>query len=109
MGMNTYARQAKKLQSAINQRTDAKITINTQQWYSEDRGRVVTCYVIKQSVTQDEKAPYRHSVELYRTYSTLRMLLFLRDYWYDLNGWEIPQNETWEGLKDVEEYTGTRK
>lgn len=92
---------AKRLQSAINQRAGAKIIINTQQWYSEDKGRTVTSYIIKQSTTMpDDEKPYRHNIELFRTYSQVQLVLWLRDYWYQLNGWEIPNdNETWEVLK----------
>ena len=107
--MANFARLAKKLQSAINQRTGdgAKLLINTQQWYSKDKGRTVTSYVIKQSITDGDKL-YRQNIELFRTYSQVQMVLWLRDYWYELNGWEIPHNnETWEELK--REYGRTRE
>lgn len=99
--MASYAQLAKKLQSAINQRTGdgAKLIINTQQWYSKDKGRAITSYIIKQSTTDGNK-PYRHTVELFKTYSQVQMVLWLRDYWYNLNGWELPvDNKTWEGVK----------
>lgn len=101
--MASYAQVAKKLQSAINQRTGdgAKLVINTQQWYSPDKGRTITSYIIKQSVTVDKDKPYRQNIELFRTYSQVQMVLWLRDYWYELNNWEIPHdNKTWEALKD---------
>jgi len=107
--MASYARLAKKLQSAINQSTGdgAKLLINTQQWYSKDKGRTITSYVIKQSITDGDKL-YRHNVELFRTYSQVQMVLWLRDYWYELNGWEVPtDNDTWEELK--KQYAGTRE
>lgn len=107
--MASYARLAKKLQSAINQSTGegAKLLINTQQWYSKDKGRTVTSYVIKQSITDGDKA-YRHNVEMFRTYSQVQMVLWLRDYWYELNGWEVPtDNKTWEALK--KQYDRTRE
>lgn len=99
--MANFARLAKRLQSAINQRTGdgAKLLINTQQWYSKDKGRTITSYVIKQSVTNGDKA-YRHNIEMFHTYSQVQMVLWLRDYWYELNGWEVPHdNDTWEKLK----------
>ena len=105
--MASFAQLAKKLQSAINQRAGAKIIVNTQQWYSEDKGRTVTAYVVKQSTTVDRDKPYRHNVELYKTYSTVRLVLWLRDYWYTLNGWEIPtDNEMWEEIKRNESQNG---
>lgn len=107
--MASFARLAKKLQSAINQSTgdSAKLLINTQQWYSKDKGRTITSYVIKQS-TMDANRSYRNNVELFRTYSQVQMVLWLRDYWYELNGWEVPtDNNTWEELK--KEYGRTRE
>lgn len=106
--MAKFAQTAKKLQNAINQRSGAKLLINTQQWYSEDKGRAVTSYVIKQSVTEPGDKPYRHSVELFRTYSQVQMVLWLRDYWYELNGWEVPtDNNTWEEAK--RKYGGSKE
>lgn len=105
--MAKFAQTAKKLQNAINQRSGAKLLINTQQWYSEDKGRAVTSYVIKQSVTESGDKPYRHNVELFRTYSQVQMVLWLRDYWYELNGWQVPtDNNTWEEVK--REYGGAK-
>lgn len=95
--MASYARLARKLQTAINQQNGAKLLINTQQWYSKDKGRAVTTYVIRQSFGDDQ---FRKTLELFRTYSQVQMVLWLRDYWYELNGWEIPtDNEEWEELK----------
>lgn len=98
----SYAQVAKKIQTAINLKSGAKLVINTQQWYSDDRHRVVTCYVIKQTViTDNDEKPHRTTIELFRTYSTIQMVLWLRDYWYELNGWEIPKdNEMWEAIKN---------
>ena len=107
--MASYARLAKKLQSAINERTgdQTKLLINTQQWYSEDKRRPVTCYVIKHSSTVGDKGQ-RTTVELFRTYSQVQMVLWLRDYWYELNGWDVPtDNEEWEVLK--QRYADTRE
>lgn len=100
--MASYAHLAKKLQSAINQRTGdgVKLLINTQQWYSPDKGRTVTSYIIKQSVTDPGQKQYRHNMEMFRTYSQVQLVLWLRDYWYKLNNWEVPtDNKTWEEMK----------
>jgi hypothetical protein len=98
--MASLSGTAKKLQSAINQRTGAKLLINTNQWYSTDRGRTITSYVVKQSTTAPGEKEYRHNVELFRTYSQVQLVLWLRDYWYELNGWEVPtDNEEWEEVK----------
>lgn len=99
--MASYARLAKKLQSAINQRAGAKLLINTQQWYSEDKGRAVTCYLVKQSnALPGDTKTYKQTVELFRTYSQVQLVLWLRDYWYELNGWDVPKNNMeWEAVK----------
>ena len=99
--MAKYSQMAKKLQSAINQRAgDTKLIIDTKQWYSTDKDRPITTYVIKQSTKGDGKKKYRENIELFRTYSQIQMVLFLRDYWYRLNGIELPtDNEIWEEVK----------
>lgn len=103
--MANYAQLAKKLQTAINQRAGAKLVINTQQWYSQDKKRPVTIYIIRQ-VFVDPKTNHKKSIQLFKTYSQIQMLLFLRDFWYDLNNWEVPtDNEMWEGLKKQYEQT----
>ena len=102
--MASFAQLAKKLQSAINQRTEDKLLINTQQWFSEDKGRAVTCYVIKQRVRKGKNKQQRRSVEVFNTYSQVQMVLWLRDYWYRMNGWEVPQdNIEWEEVKHKNE------
>ncbi len=93
---------AKKLQSAINGRAGAKLLINTSQWYSTDKGRTVTIYTVRQSMP-DENGEYKRTMELFKTYSQIQLVLWLRDYWYELNGWEVPHNnETWEAIKNAD-------
>lgn len=99
--MARFSQLAKKLQSAINQHSNVKLLINTQQWFSEDKGRTVTCYVIKQEMPTVKGDKKRHkAIELFKTYSQVQMVLWLRDYWYTLNGWEVStDNEEWEEVK----------
>lgn len=98
--MASFAQLAKKLQQAINNSSaGAKLLINTSQWYSDDKKRPVTCYIVKQNM-KDEKGK-NHGIELFKTYSHVQLVLWLRDYWYELNGWEVPHdNEVWEEVKD---------
>lgn len=94
-----YINTAKKLQTAINNKFGLKILINTSQWYSEDKNRAISMYTVKQ-VLNNEKGK-RSSVELFKTYSTVQLTLFFRDFWYELNGWEVPKdNQMWEDIKD---------
>lgn len=97
--MASYARLAKKLQSAINQRAGVKLLINTQQWYSKEHERTITTYIVKQSL-EDDEGKFKQNIELFRTYSHVQLVLYLRDYWYELNDWEVPaDNEKWEEVK----------
>lgn len=95
---NKYLNTAKKLQNAINVTFGLKLLINTTQWYSEEKRCLVTMYTLKQ-VTNNEKGK-RANIDLFKTYSTIQLTLFLRDYWYELQGLEIPtDNAIWEGIK----------
>lgn len=106
--MAGYGRTVKKLQRAINQRAGAKLLINTSQWYSKDKERTVTTFIVRQSIDAPNKPHGVQNVELFRTYSQVQLLLFLRDYWYELNGWEVPRdNEVWEEIKN--NYVSTKR
>lgn len=88
----------KKLQKAINSRGE-KILYNTSQWYSDKQQRPITVYHIKKSVWDEEKQKSRN-IELFKAYSTIQVLLFLRDYWYQMNNIPIPEdNEVWNEIK----------
>lgn len=87
-----------KLQNAINMRGH-KILYATSQFYSTQQDRPITIYQIKQAVV-DEETKRTHTVELFKSTSQLQILLFLRDYWYEINGWELPtDNPMWEEVK----------
>ena len=88
----------KKLQKAINSRGE-KILYNTSQWYSEKQQRPITVYHIKKAVWDEEKQKSRN-IELFKAYSTIQILLFLRDYWYEINNIPIPDdNEIWNKIR----------
>lgn len=89
-----------KLQAAINERFGAKLVISRNQWYSYKQDRPITTYVIKQAHRESNDGPVRYD-ELFRTTSKLQIVLYLRDYWYELNGWEVPtSNKEWQRLKE---------
>lgn len=91
-----------KLQNAINQKFHARILFNKTQWYSEKQERPITLNKISKAVWNEEKQRYM-PVELFSSYSQLQIVLFLRDYWYELNGWEVPtDNQVW--VKAKQEY-----
>lgn len=94
-----YLKTANRLRTAIKQRFGVNIMLCTNQWYSKDKERPVTCYILKEATWDSEVGKYVNN-ELYRAYSTVRITLFLRDYWYELNGWEVPtDNAMWEEVK----------
>lgn len=88
----------RKLQTAINQQ-GYKILYSTSQFYSQQQDRPVTVYQLKQAFW-DEKKKRNCNVELFKSTSQIQILLYLRDLWYEINGWEVPtDNEMWEKIK----------
>lgn len=98
--MQSNSAMIHKLQNAINQKFDAKILYNKQQWYSQEQNRAVNQYVIRKAYW-DEDAGKMKSMELFSSCSQIQIVLWLRDYWYELNGWEVPKdNKMWEKAKE---------
>lgn len=100
----------KKLQQALNAK-GCKLLYSTSQFYSEQQDRPVTMYVLKQAMF-DEETGKNKNMELFKTVSQIQMVLFLRDMWYEINGWEIPKdNEVWERKKaeSIEKQQKTEK
>ena len=93
-----YLTTAKKLQTAFKEVFDVKLLIDQRQWYHVHRDRPMTVYTLYQVPNTDKGKSSR--VELFKTYSQIQLVLFMRDMWYELNGWEIPHdNEVWEEIK----------
>lgn len=88
----------KKLQNAINDTYNKHIVINKQQYYVEKDGKIAEIIVVKQAyVDKNGRTKYN---EIFSSGSDVAIVLFLRDYWYELNGWEVPDdNETWNETK----------
>lgn len=87
-----------KLQQAINARGE-KILYETKQFYSHDQDRPVTMYVIKKTYRNEATGRNKYE-ELFSSASQIQIVLFLRDYWYQLNDWELPtDNEMWNKAK----------
>ena len=97
--MQSNRQMIKKLQTAINQNFGKKITYNKTQFYSDKQDRPVTIYIIKQCIYDEDRNRNRY-IELFSSCSQLQIVLFLRDMWYELNGWEVPtDNEDWTKAK----------
>ncbi len=88
-----------KLQHAINDR-GGNLLYNTTQFYSETANRPVTIYIIKQAQWSEERQRMIN-VELFSSTSQIQIVLFLRDFWYKINDWEVPtDNPIWEQAKE---------
>ena len=96
---NNYIRTAKKLQTAIKRRFGVNLLINSSQWFSQKKNMAITVYSVKRAIWNEEKQKFTN-VELFTTYSQIQLLLFVRDFWYELNGWEVPtDNKGWNEAK----------
>ena len=80
----------RKLQHALNSR-GMKVMYCSSQFYSEDQDRPVNIYSIKQAVWSEERQKYVN-VEMYKASSQIRIILFLRDLWYTIEGKELPKD-----------------
>lgn len=88
-----------KLQHAINDK-GGNLLYNTTQFYSETANRPVTIYIIKQAQWSEERQRMIN-VELFSSTSQIQIVLFLRDFWYRINDWEVPtDNPIWEQAKE---------
>lgn len=94
-----FGPQIKKLQRAINDKYGSRILINKTQYYSEKSDRPMELLVVKKAIWNEEKQRYKN-VELFSSPSDIQIVLYLRDMWYELNGWEVPtDNEEWNSAK----------
>lgn len=90
----------KKLQRAINAKVEDKILINKTQVYHQDTDIVTEIIHIKKVIC-DSTTKKNKYIELFYSTSDVQIILFLRDYWYELNGWEIPtDNEEWNKVRE---------
>lgn len=97
MAGGKYMKTAKKLQTACKKVFGVKLLIDQRQWYHKDKDMAVTCYTLYQAKIVGNRT---EKTELFKTYSQIQLVLFLRDFWYELNGWEVPtDNLMWEELK----------
>jgi len=95
----------KKLQTAINQRFGEQLLYERRQFYSTSENRPINMYVIKKALYNPVKNR-QDSIEMFKTSSQIQTILYLRDYWFELNGWEIPiDNPDWNMIKVKEGLT----
>lgn len=91
-------RTIKKLQQALIME-GRYILITTSQFYSNEKNTTVTRYHIKEQI-QSGEAFKSSQVELFSSCSQIQITLFLRDYYYEVKGWDVPQdNPYWLAAK----------
>lgn len=94
-----FGPQIKKLQRAINEKYGEKLLVNKTQFISNTNDKPFEMIIIKKAIWDDERQKYKN-VEVFSSTSDVQIVLWLRDYWYELNGWEIPaDNEEWNKAK----------
>lgn len=92
-------RTIQKLQKALLMENEI-VLITTSQFFSTDKHKVVTRYHIKKQIQNPENDNKSTMVELFNSCSQIQITLFLRDYYYEVKGWEVPHdNPIWEECK----------
>lgn len=92
-------RTIQKLQKALLVEGEY-VLITTSQFYSLDKHKVVTRYHIKKQVPDPDNDNRSTVTELFNSCSQIQITLFLRDYYYQIKGWEVPHdNPIWEECK----------
>lgn len=92
-------RTIKKLQKAL-QIEGELILITTSQFWSTSKNTTVTRYHIKKQIQAEDDRNKSSQVELFSSCSQIQIALFLRDYYYEVKGYEIPHdNPIWEAAK----------
>jgi hypothetical protein len=89
---------SKKLIQALNSRGH-KLTMSTKQFIGKE-GQPHNMYSISKALWNEEKRRYSHE-EIYSATSMVRIVMFLRDMWYEENGWELPTDqEQWNSIRE---------
>ena len=89
----------KKLQKALLFEGELTL-ITTSQFYSVDKQKIVTRYHVKKQIQSEEDRNKSSQIELFSSCSQIQITLFLRDYYYEIKGYEVPHdNPIWEAAK----------
>lgn len=88
-----------KLIQALNMKGEM-LLYNKKQFMGKE-GAPHNLYVISRAVWNADKGKYG-SVDLYKSTSTVRIVLYLRDMWFTVNGWDLPtDNEMWNQIREA--------
>lgn len=98
-GGGEQLRTIRKIQRACNLLYDEHLCFNIVQFWSEQEKRNISRYTIVKQYNDKETG--KHSKEeLFASYSLINTVYFMRDYWYLLNGIELPTDyEKWNELR----------
>ena len=95
---NNLMQTSKKLIQALNSRGH-KMTMNIKQFIGRE-GQPHNMYSVNKATWDDDRKRYSHE-ELYSSTSMVRITLFLRDMWFEENGWELPTDqEQWNAIRE---------
>lgn len=98
--MNSNTTMIKKLRGAINGKGE-KLLYSTSEFFSEEQNRPITIYTIKKAIWDEDRGRNKN-VELFHSASQIQIVLFLRDYWFKINNWELPvDNPQWNKIREA--------
>ncbi len=99
MAAGGQTRQIQLLQKALLT-TGEIVVINTQEFYSADKHKMVKRYFIKKQIQDPDNKNKSTMVELFSSCSMIQVTLFLRDLYFEATGQPIPHdNPIWEEAK----------
>lgn len=99
-GGGQQQRTIRKIQQACNLKFDERLCYNIIQFWSNEAKRNISRYVIVKQ-KDDPVTKKTSKEELFSTYSLIQAVYFMRDYWYLLNGVELPtDNEKWNKIRE---------
>lgn len=99
MAAANQTRTIKKLQKALLVEGEL-ILITTSQFFSINKNTTVTRYHVKKQIQSEDDRNKSSQVELFSSCSQIQITLFLRDYYYEVKGYEVPHdNPIWEAAK----------
>lgn len=98
-GGGQQQRLIRKIQKACNVLYGEQLLYNINQFYSPQQKREINRYVLLKQIDNPDTGKSSRE-ELYSTYSLINMVCFIRDYWYLLNGLDLPDdNKRWSELR----------
>lgn len=98
MAATNLLHTSKRLMMALNA-AGYKLTFSTKQFIGRDN-ITHTMYCINKAWWNEEKERYYHT-ELYSSTSLVRIVLYLRDMWFEYNHWELPTDQAeWNRIRE---------